>query len=493
MQVHHVHNVKAHAQLLFRLLSPYFNMDQIFAMIMDTTNGNPALLRDPMFEHALYEECLQHVLALVVKDLMEQPDFAAAHNAAAKMSTWFKASIKRLGLLWEVQKQMKREILNPMLMCNTRFLQHLLVCERIVELQPALAAISLKLEKSEPAGFNGPNRPDDPATARDFQDLYASLSASMPLLRALAPLAHAFNLCVNALSSETAYTSSIQPFIWQHVWEASMSLATNGAAAASVAVALQNSLLERLATHYQATSYYDAAKHTQPSFLRPGFAPKKLKDKLEGDARWIAAMMLDPACWADSRLHRGGEDTWMGDVSGFLFNRILLPCAMVDPAVAAEAAAAVSLPAAAAAAAGGGAGGGVPPPPPAKPPSYRQKMAAIKGRPKPVVQHQSAFDADTKDLLDTLRQEHEGKGEEDEDGGGGDGDPFLQLQLALTAELAALEKDHVTPARKEASQQKAAALAGGKPYAPRYGHPLSEGTKARYELWPSMERTFSLL
>jgi hypothetical protein len=365
MQDHHVHNVKAHAQLLFRLLSPYFNMEQIFAMIMDTTNGNPALLRDPMFEHALYEECLQHVLALVVKDLMEQADFAAAHNAAAKMSTWFKASIKRLGLLWEVQKQMKREILNPMLMCNTRFLQHLLVCERIVELQPALASISLKLEKKEPAGFNGPNKPDDPATARDFQDLYASLSASMPLLRALAPLAHALNLCVNALSSETAYTSSIQPFIWQHVWEASKSLATNGAAAASVAVALQNSLLERLATHYQATSFYDAAKHTQPTFLRPGFAPKKLKDKLEGDARWIAAMTLDPACWADSRLHRGGEDTWMGDVSGFLLNRILLPCAKVDPAVAAEAAAAVPLPgaAAAAAAAGGGAGGGVPPPP----------------------------------------------------------------------------------------------------------------------------------
>lgn len=107
--------------------------------------------------------------------------------------------------------------------------------------------------------------------------------------------------------------------------------------------------------------------------------------------------------------------------------------------------------------------------------------------------HQSAFDAETTELLDSLRQEHEGKGEEDEDGGGGDGDPFLQLQLALTAELAALEKDHVTPARKEANQQKAAALAGGKAYAPRYGHPLSEGTKARYELWPSMEKNFPLL
>ena len=107
--------------------------------------------------------------------------------------------------------------------------------------------------------------------------------------------------------------------------------------------------------------------------------------------------------------------------------------------------------------------------------------------------HQSAYDADTKDLLESLRQEHEGTDEEDEDGGGGDGDPFLQLRLALLAELAALERDYVTPARKEALQQKAAALAGGKPYAPRYGHPLSEGTKARYELWPSMERTFPLL
>lgn len=130
---------------------------------------------------------------------------------------------------------------------------------------------------------------------------------------------------------------------------------------------------------------------------------------------------------------------------------------------------------------------------PPKPPSYRQKLAAIKGRPKPEGMHQSAYDADTKDLLESLRQEHEGTDEEDEDGGGGDGDPFLQLRLALLAELAALERDHVTPARKEALQQKAAALAGGKPYAPRYGHPLSEGTKARYELWPSMERTFPLL
>jgi hypothetical protein len=88
--------------------------------------------------------------------------------------------------------------------------------------------------------------------------------------------------------------------------------------------------------------------------------------------------------------------------------------------------------------------------------------------------HQSAFDADTKDLLDILRQEHEGKDEEDEDGGGGDGDPFLQLRLALLAELAALERDHVTPARKEALQQNgAAALAGGK--------------NVRSPLWPSLE------
>ena len=55
----------------------------------------------------------------------------------------------------------------------------------------------------------------------------------------------------------------------------------------------------------------------------------------------------------------------------------------------------------------------------------------------------SAFDADTGELLDTLRQQHEGEDEEVEDVGGGDGDPFLQLRLALDAELAALERDHV--------------------------------------------------
>jgi hypothetical protein len=298
--------VKAHVTLLIRLLSPYMTPAQVCAFIMDTTNGNPAVLREQCFRHALYLECLQHVLTLAVKDAMGVAAFRVAHNAAAAISTWLKRSTKRMEALWRAQVAARKPKLNPLQICNTRFLQHLLVCERIVELQPVLAAISLKLEKSEPAGFNGPNRPDDPATARDFQDLYASLSASMPLLRALAPLAHAFNLCVNALSSETAYTSSIQPFIWQHVWEASKSLATNGAAAASVAVALQNSLLERLATHYQATSFYDAAKHTQPTFLRPGFAPKKLKDKLEGDARWIAAMTLDPACWAGGGAAAGG-------------------------------------------------------------------------------------------------------------------------------------------------------------------------------------------
>jgi hypothetical protein len=70
------------------------------ARIMDTTNGNPDvpvhMLREAVWLHAMYLECLQHVDTNAVKDLMEVPAFASAHDAAQALSTWLRRSTKRV-------------------------------------------------------------------------------------------------------------------------------------------------------------------------------------------------------------------------------------------------------------------------------------------------------------------------------------------------------------------------------------------------------------
>lgn len=64
--------------------------------MMDTTNGNPAVLRERVWRNARYGECLQHVSTNAVRDLLKIPSFKAAHDSAQDLSTWIRRAPKRV-------------------------------------------------------------------------------------------------------------------------------------------------------------------------------------------------------------------------------------------------------------------------------------------------------------------------------------------------------------------------------------------------------------
>ena len=122
----------------------------------DTTNGQPAIVKEPGWtwmhaeEDALLEvytywhPCLQHVSNLCAEDMMENVHFAAALDAAQEMSTWLFASGKRLLQLKNSHVAMGIvPALKPMRNAPTRFLQNLLVNKRILKLVPVLDYLEL--------------------------------------------------------------------------------------------------------------------------------------------------------------------------------------------------------------------------------------------------------------------------------------------------------------------------------------------------------------
>jgi hypothetical protein len=141
---------------------------RVRALIMDTTNGNPAVLREAQWSHAMYLECLQHVFTLAMRDLMSVPAFAAAHDCAQDISTWFRRSAKRIEALKKFAK------LLPLGTSNTRFGQHFLVMERITALFPALSKMHAHVADDKPL-FNGGVGQDPKKTVADFKQLYTSV------------------------------------------------------------------------------------------------------------------------------------------------------------------------------------------------------------------------------------------------------------------------------------------------------------------------------
>ena len=490
------YGANAHADFLFKMAAKVnISNTTVRRWIMDTTNGNPAMLREPVWSHAMFIECLQHLLSLAVEDLMGEPSFAAPHDASQAVSVYLKRSPRRCELLKmcvvsPAGAAKPRRSLMPKTFSKTRFAKHLIQMARTVEIAPDLAVMNSKCASTAEADNAFKAVPE-------FPGHYSALLTNMQSLADVTRiLAKPVEMCIAAAGSDSAYTSSILYDVFDELWEKGTRLRAIPATR-NIGIRWQSSLLERIATVALAGAYYEGGVHVQPSFLRDGFPAAELERKLTCDSRVFTAMMLDPACSADA-LSRA-PDEWIDDVCSYLYDNVVRPSATLV--------------------------GDAPAPPPAVPASKALMAAEIKSitsEEKPRLMGEKAWAEDQKERIAAVKERYKSK-DDGMDGDdvviGGVADPFMPLHDALKRELRQ-HKEFLQARQAERKAYKppaaavvaaggagaaAAAGAGGPPPPPTapkpstppwralFGHPLSEGPPARYEFWPSKQATMPLL
>jgi len=286
-------SANAHSALLLSVIGRFGLLATDFrAIIMDTTAGNPAVLREREWKHAMYLECVQHVEQLVTKDLMAIPSFAQAHNAAHDLSVWLRRSAKRMSALHRFVK------LCPLGASNTRFGQHLLMMERISVMWGGLTNMYVHVTANKPL-FNGMVKPDDPATVVEFKRLFVALQPHKLVLDALAALCSPFMLTTTYLGSEKAYTSGSLYAVFELLWASADALRRRPERPiADIGLAFQESMLERLATDHMHQTYIKlvpAQVYKMPTWKSPAFDKGEKDLRFQRDTRFYTCMVLDPA------------------------------------------------------------------------------------------------------------------------------------------------------------------------------------------------------
>lgn len=341
----------AHADLLRAVMLPTGQgAHKVREWIMDTTNGNPAVLKEPLWRHCAFVECAQHLLALAVQDAHSNVQaFKDALTSAQEMAKFLGASSRRMEAL------SKFTPLVPILRSATRFASALQVCQRTVQHANAFSLMHARVVAGQPL-FNGDHAADSAATVESFKQLYAKLLPHMPVVEGLARLGKPFLSIIARLGSDTEYTSSIVQEAVRALFDACESERTAHPVMNAICLELQSSLLQRIASH-ATTSALLKPHHKVPDFLQPGPAQSL---RLSVDSRSYAAQVLDPA-YAHFVLLRPGS---LEDAVSYFYGKILVPGAALiqQPPIAA---------------------------PPAAPDSaaaFKQQLAAIDALPKPLLE-----------------------------------------------------------------------------------------------------------
>ena len=485
------YTVGAHADFLIKLLAPFgITPEMVRRWLMDTTNGNPAVLKEEAWQHALYVACLQHILSLTVLDFMEVRAFADAHSACHELNMYIKSTPKRFELY-------KRSVLpgdaciTPKAFSKTRFLSHLITMASTLQNMRTLASLNSNVSN---ASASNPLFLGLPA----YEGLYAKVVLSKPVLEVVKDLAPLFEQCSKVLGGSSTYTTGRNHAIFEVLWNKSKELCSapklpggedhpHAALRREMGISLQNSLLERIATHHVASALFNPAVHKRPSFLEAGYPAAKMIKKIEEDSRQFAAMIVNPVNfpYAIDRCPDGFEN----DVAGYLYTKIIAPGATLvgdGPAVAPVSSSRAAL---------------------------SKEVAAINARTKPLLMGADLFAAQQAADVEAAKARFRTRGEQVDAEGEAVLGSFADRKQPLLEKLGVELAEHVQFLKEEAMNRRAAeaeAAAGGaggasaagaaragggaaaaarRPavWTSRFGHPLSNGTDACYEHWPSVK------
>lgn len=334
--------------------------------------------------------------------------------------------------------------------------------------------------------FNGEKAADHKKTVDEFKDLYIAVNNNVKVLAGIAKLSARFMVCTSVLAGETSYTSGLVFAIFEKLWDTTIEIcelqgaapktaadparlpSAQGQCMVPIALAFQDSLLERLATHYYASKYLAARNelgvNKRPSFL--GYPNDKLVPILNRNARMFAAMLLDPAAFPLA-FNRTPKD-WKQHFSAYLYQEILVPSLrhvgeVQDAAPAPNSAA-----------------------------ELKVKIKDILERPIPAPTMDTDMWASIlQEEVERLKAQYAARGVrgEVEEGGGGAADPFLPVKLALDAEI----EVHASVLMVHFQKGNEARNAIPKREYEPFGAEISEGTKERYEYWPAAKGKMPLL
>jgi hypothetical protein len=464
----------AHADFLRHLVtrSSGLTPEDVWEWIMDTTNGNHAMVRELVWRHCHFVDCGQHLAALSAADLLEVPAFKAANDAGNALSVFIRGSQKRTDALARLTP------LRPMKQCKTRFAFAFAQFQRLHALSPHLATMHTKVMNNEPL-FNGEEGVDPAKTVATYKALYAAYLPTLPVVEAMAGIADRFLGVIARLGCDDEYTSSIAQEAFQALFSLGGELMEDSKPqdVQEIGLALQNSLLARMASHASTTSVIKGY-HKRPSFLDDEEDEDR---RLEIDARQYAARVLDPACSPFILLKAGSLE----DVVAFCYSKVLKPAATLvkAPLLAAPAVVPESLQ------------------------DLKNKLAEIDAKPKPFPDTRDDFwkahkDRLKKELRDTWKNRaavkalEEGMGEMAEDQEEVlDRDPKVSILDALRKEMVGY-RAHLQRQSDLYMQNTAnwyPPYNPKDPFRPPYGTPLGMGCDARYEFWPSKEKEWPLL
>jgi len=458
----------AHADLLCAAVKVSGQEESSVAeWIMDTTNGNPAVLREVAWKHCEYVECFQHLVALAVQDTLEVVAFLEAHECAHEMAKFLCGSSRRMEALAVLTP------LVPVMQSKTRFASAFAVCRRTVQLFPALTQMHSKVQAGAPL-FNGDHAADSVKTVEAFKGYYAKLAVNMPVIEGLARLSGPFLGVIARMGSDSEYTSSLPQVATRELISVCAAEGSKYPVMFDICMSLQNSLMERCASHATVAAMQLQgwlAQHKAPSFMQPGPAYDL---RLKIDARQYAAEILDPANSHMVLLRPGNLE----DAVAYFYLKILRPGAKVQakPALPEQ------------------------PVVPESKADLKSRLAAIAALPKPFPYTTDEYWASYKKeeasqlLAGWKNRDHvkalAGEGEDQgDDHDGGDQDECAPLIDVLRSEMMQYRAFLDTQAKLFMQHRDE----WGKAFPAPFGLPLGPKVDARYEFWPQRKKEWPLL
>jgi len=301
-----------------------YDLERLLGMAADTDHTNSAVLaqQDWDWAHHLFMGCWQHILDLILKDLIKPtnpcPEYVAARDAFNKMTTFIRGSEKHMTELLKAQELAppvglglpKRNCVVPSSSSETRFTGDFTMCRRIQRLLPALGLMNSQAMQPGQKLFTE-------EVKQTFVENYSLLAVSAGPIAMISDLTEPILKLSAALGSDTTYTLSIQRSMFFYLNDLILeALKKPGVTLKSVAI------LERLrASVYERVCPVVSFNVNPPAlFVPPAEGTPQYKGLQDRDDIYNAAESLDPATFIS--FGRGGN---LSHAANFFYNTVFFP------------------------------------------------------------------------------------------------------------------------------------------------------------------------
>ena len=295
----------------------------LLGITADTDATNFAVLaeEDWDWDHLVFLGCWQHILDLILKDLVKPtspcPEYVAAREAFTKMTTFIRGSEKNITALLNAQELAppaglglpKKNCVRPSSSSETRFTGDFAMGRRIHRLWPALGVLNSQALLPAQSLFTADVK-------ETFVENFSLLAVNAGPIAMISDITEPILKLSAALGSDSTYTSSIQRSMFFYLNDLFLdALKKPNITPKSAAI------LERLRVSlYERVCPVVSFKVNPPAlFVPPAEGSPHLKRLQNRDDFGNAAESLDPATFVS--FGRGGN---LSHATNFIYNKVFL-------------------------------------------------------------------------------------------------------------------------------------------------------------------------